>query len=384
MDKQVKHTGNRGFWKTTIKIDRNLFLLLLAFYTIYELISIFKTLLVNEINSQRNPALDKPNFFLEIYIIDWLVVLMFMFLVIKLIEKSKLSKLRLLPLVLVHMSLSFLMGVVIFVATYLVFKLLGKLPNTGEGVVSGILYRVLQVSDDNFLVYFAMLAVIYSYSYFKNLSAYKSLQSDLKSQLVETKMSLLKSQLDPHFIFNTLNNISSLIDIDKDEAQKNIANLSDLLREIIDSKRENVIPLKKELYILDKYISLVLTRFSEDVVITQKINHRLDNVFVPNLIIQSIIENSIKHGFSYKIKSLKIDLEISKKNSRLWIRVTNNGKYLDKEFSELLQKGSGLKNISDRLSTIYGDANYEFLVNNRDDAQGVLTEIAIPISYEFK
>jgi len=190
--------------------------------------------------------------------------------------------------------------------------------------------------------------------------------------------------MNPHFIFNTLNDISSLIDIDKEEAQKNIANLSDLLREIIDSKRDNVIPLKKELYILDKYIDLVLTRFSEDVIINKKINNRLGNVYVPNLIIQSIIENSIKHGFSYKIKSLKIDLEISKKENNLLIRVKNNGKYLNEEFTDLLNKGSGLKNISDRLTNIYGEGNYSFFVKNRVDGQGVLTEISIPMAYELK
>ena len=384
MEKQSANTAKKGFSLTNINIDKNLFLILLAFYTAYELISIFKTLLVNEINFQRNPAVGKPNFFIEIYIIDWLVVLLFMFLAVKFIKRTRLSKMKLVPLILVHLIMSFLMGLAIFVVTYWVFKLLGKLPNTGENPVSGIFFRVLQVSDDNFLVYFAMLAVIYSYSYFKNLSAYKSLQSNLQSQLVETKMSLLKSQLDPHFIFNTLNNISSLIDINADEAQKNIADLSDLLREIIDSKRENVITLEKELYILDKYISLVLTRFSEDVVITKKINAKLNHVFVPNLIIQSIIENSIKHGFSYKIKALKIDLEIAKKGAHVWICVKNNGKYLEKDFSELLKKGSGLKNISDRLATIYGEGRYDFVVKNREDGQGVITEISIPVAYDAK
>ncbi|WP_170180979.1 sensor histidine kinase [Hyunsoonleella aestuarii] len=286
------------------------------------------------------------------------------------------------PLVTIHILFSLLMGVTIMLISCFIFYILDLLPAIPENSTFflELLVRIVSVSDDNFLVYFAMLGVIYSYSYFKNMGEFKEQESSLKSQLVETKMSLLKSQLDPHFIFNTLNGISALIEIDPDKAQKNISNLSDLLREIIDSKRDNLIPLKKELYIHEKYTSLILTRFSEDLSIEKDVEDNLDEILVPNLIIQSLIENSIKHGFSYKHKTLLIKIVIRKTfNNMLTIIVSNNGKPLVNDFNTLLKKGSGLKNILDRLETIYGIGNFNFGIHNSSTSHEVVTKIVIPI-----
>ena len=368
----VSNKRPHGFFR--LNVDRNLIIILIVFYTVYEIIAISKTLLLSELNSSNGSV------FLEVFIADWIVVIGFMIVVAHITSHLMELRKNWFWLLAIHFVFSLLIGVCIILVSYLVLKFQGKIPENLDNI-NQILIRILSVSDDNFLVYFSMLSIIYSYTYFKNLGKYRSQQSELKSQLLETKMAMLKSQLDPHFIFNTLNSISSLVEIDKSQAQKTISYLSELLRDIIKSKSSNLITLKQELSILDKYINLLVTRFSEDIVIETKIGPHLGNKMVPNLIIQSLIENSIKHGFSYKIKKLKIVLSVFQDLEGLNIVVENDGKYLEGTFMYLLSKGSGLKNIIERLETIYGSNNYQFSIENRTLEQGVRTKITIPIKH---
>ncbi|WP_299227354.1 sensor histidine kinase [uncultured Psychroserpens sp.] len=380
MNAIFKNINNPNFVK--VEIDKTLAIIIIVYYTLFEIFSVFNALFINKVRHYKNPELQLPTFLIEVYIIDWLVVLTFMYLVVKLIKLFRFYKIHVIIQLLFHVVLSILIGVFISYISYLFLLATNNLPII-ENVSHYIIYRIILVSPDNFLVYFSLLSIIYLYNYFKNLSTYKSQQSELKSQLTQVKMSLLKSQLDPHFIFNTLNNISALIDIDAGQAQQKIANLSSLLRDIIKIKTENLIPLKLELSILERYIDLILTRFSEDLIIKKQIDEALNEVLIPNLMIQSIIENSIKHGYSYEIKNLTISIHLFETKERLNLIIRNNGKYLEQTFDSLLKysDGIGIKNIFSRLETIYGSGNFSMSMNNINDAQGVETKISIPMRY---
>ena len=109
-----------------------------------------------------------------------------------------------------------------------------------------------------------------------------------------TNLNMLKAQLHPHFIFNTLNSISALVEIDKEKSQNLIADFGDLFRDILEFKDENLIPLRKELEILDKYIAIISVRFSDHLSIEKEIENDVENELVPHMLLQPMVENAIK------------------------------------------------------------------------------------------
>jgi LytS/YehU family sensor histidine kinase len=238
-------------------------------------------------------------------------------------------------------------------------------------------YRFMAVIDLNFLIYFAMVSIIYTYYYIKVVKQSEKQQHQLKTQLVDTRMKMLSSQLQPHFLFNTLNSIAVLTDIDASKAKDTIADLSDFLREILYDNDTHTIALEKELRVLKYYLNILKVRFSDHLVITQEIDDTLLSKQVPALLLQPILENSIKHGYSYNHTDLEVNITIFSEGNHLVIKVENNGALLRVSHGVLLKKGMGLANINDRLSNLYGK-DYFFEISNNSDGTGVQTLIKIP------
>ncbi len=227
-----------------------------------------------------------------------------------------------------------------------------------------------------YTLYFLILGIIYLYFYLKKLQKNKIQTADLRAQLSDTKLKFLQSQIHPHFLFNTLNSIHSLVDIDASKSKNMIVNLSELLRNVLEKKNENLIEFQDELSILNKYISINKIRFSERLKFHIVIEDGLENILVPNMLIQPIIENAIKHGYNKEHIMLEVSIHIRIKFNMLFIRIENNGKKLSHKLSHLLKKGNGLSNIKDRLHTLYTD-NHEFKMFNQNNK--VITTIAVPI-----
>ncbi|TDN81601.1 histidine kinase [Salegentibacter sp. 24] len=249
--------------------------------------------------------------------------------------------------------------------------------NFADYSIKASLDRMIYVIDLNFLIYFAMIFIIYTYYYLKQVKESEKQKMQLESQLINTRMKMLSSQLQPHFLFNTLNSISALVEMDAKKAQDTIADLSDLLREILYSGDNYQVSLRKEVRMLDYYLNILTLRFSDHLVVEKQIDESLMDHLVPSLILQPIIENSVKHGYSYHNIHLKIKIEIFKENKNLVLRVSNNGKSLTEEQEALLKKGVGISNIKDRLLTLYGK-KAQFKIRNKEI--GVETIIKIPFS----
>jgi LytS/YehU family sensor histidine kinase len=203
-------------------------------------------------------------------------------------------------------------------------------------------------------------------------------RAQLETQLVNTRMKMLSAQLQPHFLFNTLNSIAVLADLDKEKAKDTIADLSDFLREILYSGEEHEILLEKELRTLEYYLNILNVRFSDHLFIEKEIEEDLLSHRVPALILQPILENSIKHGYSYEHTDLRVLIRIYKERDDLIIHILNNGKPLASGQEELMKKGKGLANIEARLSNLYSD-HYSFNVRNRKRQPGVETIVRIPL-----
>ncbi len=193
-----------------------------------------------------------------------------------------------------------------------------------------------------------------------------------------TELNALKNQLNPHFLFNTLNSIASLMDIDVKRAKEMVADLGDLLRQVLENsdKEMHLVPLSTELDILKKYVSIEKTRFSEDLEVEWDIGPNLDWAQIPSLLLQPLVENAIQHGFSRNHTQLKIGIQLARSNGHMQISITDNGKGLSpEEEGQVFHAGMGLSNTFARLKSLYGD---QFVFSVENLYPGVRNFIEIP------
>ncbi len=270
----------------------------------------------------------------------------------------------------------FILSIAIFTLLYFGYGLYLHLFKGLEGN-QDIGYYVLNViinSKIYFLIYFTNTIIVYNYYYLEQNRRMEIQNLKLNEQLTLAKNNILKYQLHPHFFFNTLNNISSLIDVDKKLAQNTLADFSELLRDIVNLKDTNFMSIAQEVDILRRYIDLMKIRFTDHLKINLNVDNGLEHILIPSFLIQPILENSFKYGYSPAHSHLKIDVSIKKNNGNIEIFVANNGSPLP----EVFQYGTGLQNTIKRLQTLYGN-NYSFNINNQLSQKGVITKLAFPI-----
>lgn len=234
--------------------------------------------------------------------------------------------------------------------------------------------RTLNGSDYNFFIYFTIIAIFYAYHFLKNKNEKELMNATLKSKFKDSKILSLQSQLQPHFLFNALNGISSLIGMDAYKSQEAIVDLSDFLRSTINLKETKLHTLYKEVELAKSYLKIEELRYDEKLSIQFRIQENTSDFLVPPLLLQPILENSIKHGFSYYNDYLSIFIEVSKTANQLQILIKNDGKALEQ--NDVIF-GNGLANILDRLEVLYKD-NFQFKIYQSEDKH-VINKIRIPL-----
>ncbi len=227
------------------------------------------------------------------------------------------------------------------------------------------------------LVYILTVVVTYTYYYIRLDNENKLQQSQMETMVLQARMKMLRSQLHPHFLFNTLNSINSLMDIDVKKAQSMVVDLSDLLRKVLAWKDTQKVPLGEELALLKRYVDIEKMRFSEDLSVSWNVDHQLNGIKVPGLLLQPLVENAIHHGFSSNHLHLAIHIEVFKQNDQLVLRVKDNGQGFPPDVNQnIFKQGTGLQNTQERLHTLYGEG-FSFIVKNA--TEGVVSEIVLPI-----
>lgn len=362
---------------STVKryIDLKLVLLLGGFY------ALFNVVYINKIAYFRH-WFPKPNMepwkeiLLYNILIDWVIVVAYMTLIAISTRRLLSKNYSWVKIISIHTILSILIGLIIRLVFDLHSILSGHMDAQDYQFQESI-HRFMNVVDLNFLIYFAMVFIIYTYYYLRQVKEAEAQRNLLETQLVNTRLKMLSSQLQPHFLFNTLNSIAVLADLDPLKAKDTIADLSDFLREILYSSDTNQIPLERELRTLEYYLNILAVRFSNDLKIRKEIDENLLQCKVPALLFQPLIENSIKHGYSYDHPELEVLISVKEDGGELWIKVENNGAALSQSSEELMRKGVGLANINDRLKNLYGK-EYSFEIRNKSDGNGVETLVRIP------
>jgi len=241
----------------------------------------------------------------------------------------------------------------------------------------------LETSLDPFLlhrgivIYWAIIFVGKGLEFLRGYNNEKIRVAELSSQLSEAQLSALKMQIHPHFLFNTLNSIVGLIQEDKDSAELMTTKLSDFLRMTLQSDGEPIVTLGQEIYFLKTYLDIEKVRFQERLSTEFIYEESLLSARIPNLILQPLVENSIKHGINRLKENGKIKISAVRRENRLLLEVEDNGNRAEKTRSNSLttQSGLGLKNTEARLRQIYGE-NFSFDFKQKES--GTLVTINIP------
>ena len=195
--------------------------------------------------------------------------------------------------------------------------------------------------------------------------------------LLRARMDALTSQINPHFLFNTLNTVTALIRVDPDTARGVVLKLSNILRRLL-RKHETFVPLREELSFIDDYLDIEVARFGEDSLdIVKEIDERTLETFIPSMLLQPIVENSLKHGLAPKLEGGRICLRTSSQGSRLRIEIEDNGVGISEEkMPHVYVEGIGLSNVRERLRVLYG-ADFNLDIESHE-GKGTTIRIDVP------
>lgn len=226
--------------------------------------------------------------------------------------------------------------------------------------------------------YWAILGVRYAIEYYQKYRERELRASQLETRLAQARLQVLKMQLHPHFLFNTLNAISELVYKDPESAEQMITNLSDLLRLSLENVGVQEVPLKQELDFLNKYVEIEQTRFHDRLRLSMDIEPETLDARVPNMILQPLVENAIRHGIGMRSSGGSIEIGADRENGMLHLFVRDDGRGLLNGEQQALKEGVGLANTRARLAHLYG-ATHRFDLKNSPGG-GLTIDLAIPFN----
>jgi two-component system LytT family sensor kinase len=232
----------------------------------------------------------------------------------------------------------------------------------------------------NALIYWVIVSVAHAFDYYRRFHERELNTLELEQRLTQAKLQALQMQLNPHFLFNTLHAISALMRKDIEAADRMIARLSDLLRYALESTDAQEVSLRQELEFLDGYLEIEQTRFGRRLTVTREIAPDTLDAQVPNLVLQPLVENAIRHGIEPHAKPGRIELRARRVGEHLELQVSDNGAGLSS--GELSGEGIGLSNTRARLQQLYGEAHQLSLVNSA--AGGLVVRVTIPFRLESR
>jgi two-component system LytT family sensor kinase len=233
---------------------------------------------------------------------------------------------------------------------------------------------------DDFMVYLAVLGAALARDYFLRYQArleettrLQSRAAQLEAQLAEARLNALRTQLNPHFLFNTLNAVSTLVERDPRGVRRMIARLSELLRHTLDGSDEQEITLERELDLLRRYLEIMEVRFQGRLSVTINVADDARDALVPNLMLQPLVENALKHGLDAADGSGRVEVSARRDGNVVHLVVRDHG---PGPIAPASSNGLGIKNTIARLEQLYG-ANQRFGLRAASDG-GAVVEVELP------
>jgi signal transduction histidine kinase len=232
----------------------------------------------------------------------------------------------------------------------------------------------------NWLVYWLILGAWQAYHYYNHYIASELRLERLEKNFSEARLNALRMQLDPHFLFNALNTISSQVERDPKLARAMIEHLGDLLRLSLESKDRQEVPLAEEMAFLEHYLAIQKIRFGDHLRIETQIAPEVKYASVPSLFVQPLVENAIRHGISRRASGGTVIVSARRDGNRLDIRVLDDGVGLPTGWTLENSGGVGLSVTRQRVAGLYPDGETCFAVNRRASG-GTEVEILLPLRW---
>jgi len=228
-------------------------------------------------------------------------------------------------------------------------------------------------------LYWTLIAVALAFDYYRKYRDRELQSAQLQGQLAEAQLQNLRGQLNPHFLFNTLNMISSRMYEDPAEADRMISRLSDLLRFSLKSSATAEVPLRTEIEMLGLYLEIMKARFGDSIEVRVNVEPEAQGAMIPTLLLQPLVENAFRHGVANKSQGGCVDIRGSAENGTLKLSVRDNGPGINGSFAKAMRKGVGLSNTAARLRQMYGDKHrMDIRSPITDDKSGLEIVIEIP------
>jgi two-component system, LytTR family, sensor kinase len=234
--------------------------------------------------------------------------------------------------------------------------------------------RIFDQLDWSLMVYAVIVGVSHAVAYYHEIQERKLKAAHLETRLMEARLKTLEAELHPHFLFNTLHAISTLVHRDPESADRMISRLSDLLRITFDRSGEPRVSLKEEMDFLQKYLDIEQTRFQDRLTVHVDVEAEALDGEVPRMILQPLVENAIKHGIAGRGGGDHVRISAGRDRDRLWMQVRDNGAGLQVRTLKALRTGVGLSNTRARLECLYG-RHYRLEFSDKHGGLSVLIEI---------
>jgi two-component system LytT family sensor kinase len=233
---------------------------------------------------------------------------------------------------------------------------------------------------------FGLLATVAEYlatvfAVFIPLKIWNSMRNEKKLEeqerlLVEARLAALTSQINPHFLFNTLNSVSSLIRTNPDQARLMVVKLSKVLRRLL-RKHENFSTLRDELSFIEDYLSIEVMRFGDKLRFEKDVADNTLDILVPSMLLQPLVENCIKHGLSSKVEGGTIRIRTGRADGKVNLLVEDDGVGIpESKLATLLERGIGVSNVNERLKVLFGN-EYRMWIDSQP-GQGTRIQIEVP------
>ncbi len=238
-------------------------------------------------------------------------------------------------------------------------------------------YKDLVIGEfhQGLLIYGTLFGISYALDYYRKYRERELIAAQLQTQLAQAQLAALKAQLHPHFLFNTLNTIAVLMDEDTRLARDMLVRLGDLLRIVLQKEPVEEASLRQEVEFLESYLEIERVRFHDRLKVVMKIDPNALSARVPDLILQPLVENALKHGISPRAAGGEVVIRATRQNGNLLLEVYDDGAGM-KEGRPNKGNGVGLANTKARLDRLYGSA-HSFEIRNRENG-GLVVSLSLP------
>lgn len=316
----------------------------------------------------------------------WMLWSLWSQLILTLVDRVKLDTARILPWLATHMLATAIVCTADVLAIAWLDHVFGAV-----GQVTSYTFAVRMVLvnhlDFQVVLYWAVLGAAYMVEFVRRYRERDRAATELEQKLARTTLEALRMQLNPHFLFNALNSVNELMEIDVRTAQRTLVRVSDLLRLSLRSAAQSVIPVWQEIELVELYLQIARVRYGEGLEADISVDPSVVDAMIPSFLLQPLVENALKHGLAPGHRDQCIEVRLTRQGSSMEIVVEDNGKGLDGllttsgRFLAAVPSvdglGIGLTNTRSRLAMLYGD-RYAFRMSNLPSG-GCRVEIRLPM-----